>query len=120
VEFIRKNTKVLFILILPVYFIIIQSSILNKHTHFFANGLVITHSHPLDKNSEDPINNHGHTKTEICLFSLLNINFHTVTPEYNIDFKPTEYSEAFISTNIQSEYISPIFQIVPRGPPFLI
>ncbi len=116
-EFIRKNTKVLFILVLPVYFLIIQNSILNKHTHFFANGLVITHSHPLDKSSDVPVKSHGHTQKEICLFSLLNINFHTATPEYNIDFKPTENSETFVSTSIQSEYISPIFQIVPRGPP---
>ncbi len=116
-EFIRKNTKVLFILILPVYFFIIQSSILNKHTHFFANGLVITHSHPLDKNSDDPIKNHGHTQTEICLYSLLNINLHNSTPEFIVDFKPSVISETIVSTNIHSEYNSPYFQIAPRGPP---
>ncbi len=116
-QFIRKNTKVLFILVLPVYFFIIQSSILNKHTHFYANGLVVTHSHPLDKNSDDPVKSHGHTQTEICLFSLLNINFHTATPEYRIDFKPSDNSETFVSIDFQSGYTSPIFQIVPRGPP---
>ena len=119
-EFIRKNTKILFILVLPVYFVIIQNSILNKHTHFYANGLVITHSHPLDKNSDDPINSHDHTKTEICLFSLLNINLHTSTPENVIGFEPTEISEIILSTNIHFEYTSPNFQIAPRGPPFRI
>ena len=116
-EFIRNNTKVLFILVLPVYFFIIQSSILNKHTHFYANGLVITHSHPLNKNSDDPVKNHTHSQTEICLYSLLNINIHNATSEYIIDFKPSDYSETLVSLDIHIEYTSPNFHIAPRGPP---
>ena len=116
-EFIRKNTKVLFILILPVYFLIIQSSILNKHTHFFANGLVITHSHPLDKNSDDPVKSHGHSQSEIYLFSVLNINLHTATTQFFVDFNTSEKSETFIIADIQPKYTSPYFRISPRGPP---
>lgn len=119
-KFIRKNTKVLFILVLPVYFLIIQNSIRNKHTHFFPNGVVITHSHPLNRNSDDPIKNHSHSKTEICLFSLLNINLHIATPEYNIDFSTTDYSKSFVVDDVRIEYTSPNYHLVPRGPPFRI
>ncbi len=116
-EFIRKNTRVLFILVLPVYFLIIQGSILNKHTHFFSNGLVATHSHPLDKKSDDPVKSHDHSQSEICLFSVLNIDLHTATAEYFIDFKTPDNPGTFLVADIQIEYTSPNYQLVPRGPP---
>lgn len=84
-EFIRKNTKLLFILVLPVYFYIVQSSILNRHSHFLPNGMVITHSHPLDKNSEGADNNHHHNKTEICFFSNIHFDYYSVSPEIQLE-----------------------------------
>ena len=83
-EFIRKNTKLLFILVLPVYFYIVQSSILNRHSHFLPNGMVITHSHPLDKNSEGSDNDHHHNKTEICFFSNIHFDYYSVSPEIQL------------------------------------
>ena len=103
-----------------MYLLIIQSSILNKHTHFSPNGVVVTHSHPLDKNSDDPVKSHGHSQTEICLFSVLNIDLHNSITEYVIDFIAADNSETFIVANVRSEYSSPHFQIAPRGPPFRI
>ncbi len=120
VEFVRKNTKIFFILVLPVYFYIIQSSILNKHTHFFHNGLVVTHSHPFNMESDDPVNNHGHSQKEIYLFSVLNIDLHNSIIEYVIDFIAINNPETFIVADVRSEYYSPHFQIAPRGPPFRI
>ena len=119
-EFIRKNTRVLFILLLPVYFCIIQGSILNKHTHFSPDGLVVTHSHPLDKKSDDPVKSHGHSQTEFYLFSILNLGLHTATTEYVIDFKTSDNSGTFLVADIHIEYTSPNFQTAPRGPPFRI
>lgn len=118
---IRKNTKLLFILILPVYFYIIQNSILNKHTHIYANGLVITHSHILDYDDEGkPIKDHNHSQTEISLFSGLNIDLHIVTTQQTIEFKISDESENFMVADVQVKNTSSNFQIVPRGPPFRV
>ena len=119
-DFIRKNTKLLFILVLPVYFYIVQSSILNKHTHFYANGLVVTHSHSVDLNENEPINNHEHTQTEICLFYGINFDLYTVTPQNTVDFGIIDNIGTFAVYNIYCEYTSEISQTVPRGPPFRI
>ena len=73
-EFIRKHTNILFVFILPVYFYIVQNTIQNKHTHVYANGVVVTHSHPVDGGDEIPINEHDHTKSEICLYSSLHFD----------------------------------------------
>jgi len=113
VEFIRENTKFLFILVIPVYFYIVQSSILNKHSHFNSNGLVITHSHPLDKD----VNNHDHTETEICFFANLHFDFFTFTPEIQIgNFENSSFQEYIIYDN-KSTYSSTFLQIKLRGPP---
>ncbi|NQU52826.1 MAG: hypothetical protein HQ522_09835 [Bacteroidetes bacterium] len=119
-ELIRKNTKLLFILVLPVYSYIIQSSILNKHTHFYANGLVITHSHTFDLEGDKRANNHQHSQTEICLFCALNINLHEVASENSFDFSIDYKAGYYVVADVQIEYTSPNFQISPRDPPFLI
>ena len=82
--------------------------------------MVVTHSHPFDKSSDDPVKNHDHSQTEICFFSSVNINLHISTPDFVIDIKLDNYSEIFVSTEIHSEYSSPSFQIIPRGPPLRI
>ncbi|MCK3683637.1 hypothetical protein [Maribellus sp. YY47] len=73
-EFIRRHNKLWFALMLPVYLFIVNTSIQNKHTHFYANGMVVTHSHPIHSGENEPANHHGHAKTEICFFSTLHFD----------------------------------------------
>lgn len=117
-EFIRRNIKFVYILVLPVYFYIIQSSILNKHSHFYSNGLVVTHSHIIDSENDNPINDHDHTQTEICLYCDLNIDLHTVYNQVAIDFSISVKQKILFVEQNHFDYSTSIAQIAPRGPPF--
>lgn len=115
--FIRSNINFLFIFILPVYFYIVQNSIQNKHTHVYANGIVISHSHPFDGESDMPQKQHDHSKTEICLYSALNFDFYE-TPhfcELNVDV--VEVHNKYFTQDDPLEYFSTFLKLIPRGPP---
>ena len=116
-EFIRRNTKILFVLILPVYFYIVQNSIQNKHTHVYANGIVITHSHPFDKEGEAPINDHNHSKREICLYSCLHFDLYEAPALTDLVVNLTETHEDYFITNDKVEFLSAHLKSIPRGPP---
>ena len=116
-QFIRRNIKVLFILVLPAYLYIIQNSILNKHTHVYFNGLVVTHSHNLDLGEDEAANNHQHSQTEICLFCALNIDLHVVGNDQQIDFEIFDRSTTYIVADTESKYSSHYQHSVSRGPP---
>lgn len=115
---IRKNTKLIFLLVLPVYFFIVQNSLLNKHTHFYPNGIVITHSHPVDHDQNKPINDHNHTKTEICLYQSLQFEFFRVSPELVVVFGNNNLITGYISFDFISDYNSTVLASVSRGPPY--
>lgn len=117
VEFIRRNIKFVYILVLPVYFFIIQNSILNKHTHVFSNGIVITHSHFVDEENNEPLNEHKHTKSEIQLFCDLSIDFYFVPEQTQLDHFIFENFLEYIVENENAAILSPILTIDSRGPP---
>lgn len=117
---IRKNIRFIFILVLPVYFFIVQNSLLNKHSHFYANGMVITHSHPLNHENESHGEKHHHSKTEICFFQNLKIDYFRITPEIQVEFKNDKLLTEFPETYLLSNYTQPVIQFISRGPPFLI
>lgn len=119
-QFIRKNSRFLFLIVLPVYFYIVQSSILNKHTHVYANGIVVTHSHPFDKENETPGKQHKHSHIEICLYSLLNFEWFQNEESYVIkpEIKVSTY-HYFISNDV-SRYCLYHFEKSPRAPPVFI
>lgn len=102
---------------LPVYFYIVQNSILNKHTHVYSNGLVVTHSHTLDLDGDEPANNHEHSQTEICLYCGLSIDLHLVGIQAKIDFISVEKSAEYRSADTKSKYASYLQHSVTRGPP---
>ncbi len=81
--FFRKYIKFLYILCLLVYLFIAHQLIQNKHAHFYPNGKVV-HSHPLDKNSENPIDDHQHSKTEICFYQIANFDYFSHTNELQL------------------------------------
>lgn len=117
VIFIRENIKFLFVFILPVYFFIVQNSIQNKHTHFYSNGIVVTHSHPLNEDDQKPINSHHHTETEICFFSQLNFDYYNFSPELQLlAVEPPEFIQPFLEKEGNYNSVS-LFQSDPRGPP---
>jgi hypothetical protein len=74
----------LLVFILPVFLFIVQNTIQNKHTHFYPNGIVITHSHPIPQNDGEPKKEHDHTKTEICFFHQVNFNYFTYPHQFEI------------------------------------
>jgi len=119
VRFQKKNIKILITLFLAVYFYIGYTSIINRHTHFFPNGIIITHSHPFKKgkDSNKSANQHDHTSTEIHLFQ--NLPFDkaiipfTITVNCNSFDKSNEYFP-LIETLVTESLIS---DIPPRSPP---
>lgn len=117
--FIRQHINFCFVFVLPVYLYIVQTSIQNKHTHVDANGIAITHAHPFEKEGETPINEHDHSKTEICLYSNLNFDLYetTVTAELEVSL-----NEVVINYFVKNDLcLSDVhfLKTVPRGPPSL-
>lgn len=100
-----------------MYLYIVQSSIQNKHTHVDANGISITHSHPFNKESDTPINEHKHSKQEICLFCSLNFDFYETTSTNELTVILDETSANFFVTNDLLAYDSHFLKTIPRGPP---
>jgi hypothetical protein len=115
-KFIRQNIKFVFILVLPVYLYIVEHSILNKHTHVYSSGIVITHSHPLNSNSDDPLN-HDHTKSEINLFCGLNIDFHFAAEQLQLNEVVFEFLAEQRTVNEKIAFNLIDYQLIPRGPP---
>uniref|UniRef100_UPI003216EA35 hypothetical protein n=1 Tax=uncultured Draconibacterium sp. TaxID=1573823 RepID=UPI003216EA35 len=115
--FIRKHINLLFVFVLPVYFYIVQNSIQNKHTHVYANGIVITHSHPIDKESDVPTNNHKHSKREICLYSCLHFDFYETPVVSRLIVDLNETHRDYFIANERVDLFSPYFKAIPRGPP---
>ena len=115
--FIRKNIRFLFVFILPVYFYIVQNSIQNKHTHFYENGIVVSHSHPVDNATGKPINEHKHTKTEICLFQQISIDSFTPVNELIIETGDFFIARKFVIPEDEKHGCALILQPFKRGPP---
>lgn len=114
---IQKNIKFWLVVILPVYFFIVQNSIQNKHTHFYPGGIVVTHSHPLGSDESKPANDHRHTKTEICFFHQVNFDNFTFTPQLEIARTPAVDVVSFFLNNEKNITPLCIEQPVNRGPP---
>ena len=100
---------ILFVFILPVYLYIVQNSIQNKHTHVYANGIVVTHSHPFDKDGKEPINDHKHSKREICLYSSLHFDFYDIPISFNLTVKLNELHKNYFVKNDQVDVLAEEF-----------
>lgn len=77
-KFIRRHIKLLFILTLPVYLYIVQSTISNKHSHVDANGVVYVHAHPTDSRADEPVSEHEHSRTEVFMYNSLQLDYYDV------------------------------------------
>jgi hypothetical protein len=117
VVFIRENIKVLFILFLPVYFFIAHQSLQNKHTHFYANGIIVSHSHPVSTKKGEPINEHSHSPTEICFYQLVNIDYFSHSGELFFELYTPGSNKFFKRLEITEGNQTSIRKPVSRGPP---
>lgn len=115
--FIRKNINLLFVFILPVYFYIVQNSIQNKHTHVYANGIVVTHSHPLSNAEDGNASGHDHSQHEICLYSGVNFDLFELPKYVDFKVKQNEVCNHYFIYNEQAHYVSNFSLTIPRGPP---
>ena len=119
VEVLRKHIKFLFLLLLPVYFLVVQSSIATKHTHVFTNGIIITHAHPLSMGDNDAsMPEHDHTDKELQIYASLYFEFYETSQLDFIGFNPVEISYEYVEGfNKQLDYRFPHSKITLRGPP---
>ena len=112
----RKHISWLALLLIPVYFLVLGSTVKNRHTHVLPNGMVITHSHPFTDSNGKPIQ-HGHTSNQIVFFQLFTFDFfesasEAVLPEQTADLQG-EIKPICVS-QIPEIHPSAIFL---RGPP---
>nr|WP_321487452.1 hypothetical protein [uncultured Draconibacterium sp.] len=113
---IRKHTNFLFVLILPVYLYIVQNSIQNEHTHVYANGIVVTHSHPISR-SDGPNNNHKHSQREINLYASLHFGLYETPDFVEFDFEIPATHIDYLILDEQEVAIPVSLHIIPRAPP---
>ena len=118
--YIRKHSTLLALLTLLAYFFIAQTSIQTKHTHFYPNGVVITHSHPMHSNGEgngEPATKHHHSKSEICFFNNLQFHSYNISDPISIEVASREICLHYYVGNDSIKYGSDYLKIDPRGPP---
>ena len=119
----KKYIQLFFIVVLPVYFYIGYNSIINRHTHFYPNGIVITHSHPVDRKSKEagiPINQHHHTSTEVCLFYSSQSDKFIIPAKIQLADKPNEKTHKYLIVNDTTVIIKKGRKLPPRSPPYSI
>ncbi|MFV0593549.1 MAG: hypothetical protein ACK5M7_19410 [Draconibacterium sp.] len=116
-EFIRRHSKLWFTLMLPVYLYIVNNSIQNKHTHFYANGMVVTHAHPMHPAKGEPANHHNHSKTEICFFSTLHFDIAELPSYINTIAKLQEIHHEYFVKNDVLRISAKNLKSNPRAPP---
>ena len=112
----RKHISFLAILLVPVYLLVLGSTVKNKHSHVLPNGLVITHSHPFTDSNGEPVK-HSHTSNQVLFYQLFTFDFFQSSPEVFVfaDDSPiqrdinTIYAEQFSPRSVAATFL--------RGPP---
>ena len=68
----RAITGTISILILLSLFFILINVICNGHIHRIADGTILFHAHPYQKNGQnEPVKNHHHTRFELFFYDLI-------------------------------------------------
>jgi hypothetical protein len=63
----------------------VHQSLQNKHAHFYPNGVIVVHAHPVSHQEGIPINEHSHSKTEICFYHIVKFDYYTLSAEIFIE-----------------------------------
>jgi hypothetical protein len=118
-EKLRKYISILALLLIPVYFLVLGSSVKNRHTHVLSNGVVITHSHPFTDSNGKPIQ-HGHTRNQIVFFHLFTFDFFDSSPTVFLA-EETAVLQGEIKPCVCNTFPQTVSAVTfLRGPPVLI
>lgn len=113
----RKHIQILAILLIPVYLLVLGSSIRNRHTHVLPNGIVITHSHPFaDARTGLPVE-HSHTRNQILFYQLFTFDFFEHTPDTVPDRPVSALYDQFIACRPEAVTVCTFRLSLLRGPP---
>lgn len=114
----KKNImRYLVFVMLPAYFIVLQNSITNRHTHMLPNGLVVSHAHPFLGGDKSPKKEHKHSQTQIFFFQDLSDISHCAAHVTSLNevFRQSEV-RFFVDKTIHFESPHPLFNN-GRDPP---
>lgn len=112
----RKHISFLAILLIPVYLLVLGSSIRNKHSHVLPNGLVITHSHPFTDSNGEPVK-HSHTNNQVLFYQLFTFDFFQSSPEIFIPVDDSPVHREFSTTYAEQLSTRTVSTAFLRGPP---
>ena len=79
----RKYTKLIIGLALPVYLMLLGNSMMNMHMHVLSNGMVVMHAHPNHDGGKDG-KHHHHSNKEISYYQGFCLNYFNNATEHNI------------------------------------
>ncbi len=116
-KFIRRNIRLLFLLVIPVYLFIVHNSLQHKHTHFYPNGMVVSHSHPLNGDDSENPEDHSHTKNEICFYSSFNFDYYNITNEFQLGLNQNFLIKDYEVRSVGINDFKNLFFNKFRGPP---
>jgi hypothetical protein len=112
----RKHIALFALLLIPVYLLVLGSTIRNRHSHVLPNGLVITHSHPFTDATGKPIK-HSHTPNQILFYQLFTFDFFQSSPELSVTSVIQSFQEE-IATCYTEEFLTSTPSVAfLRGPP---
>ena len=108
----------IFLVLIPVFLLYLQFSLVNYHSHIFANGKSITHTHPFKdcrKNTSDKSKNDAEKQIIIFHSFVLDLGDNFPNIEYT-EFSPSDYIKA--TFQVEGIYTSNFFRKhLGRAPP---
>jgi len=117
VVFIRNNSKLFYLFVVLLYIFIVQQTLNNRHSHFYTNGLVVTHSHPTNREEGKPIQDHHHTTNEIYFYHQVNFDYFTHTGVFQITFQVFTCPQDYLLTDDAIHFQYALQHPETRGPP---
>jgi hypothetical protein len=95
----------------------VHQSLQNKHAHFYPNGVIVVHAHPVSHQEGVPINEHSHSKTEICFYHIIKFDFYTLSAEIVIEETQPAATDKVVLSEVRIWQKLFIHHPVTRGPP---
>lgn len=112
----RKHITLIALLLIPVYLLVLGSTIRNRHSHVLPNGLVITHSHPFTDADGKPVK-HGHTGNQFLFYQLFTFDFFQSSPELILSENTHSFQQEIKSVYAETFITRTSSKAFLRGPP---
>jgi hypothetical protein len=110
------SKKLLPILMIWVMGMLVINKTTNTHSHIFANGSVVTHSHPYEKpNNSKSTASHHHTNAELFFLDIVGILFITIHCAFVMTGPMQNSNVSFYFLSFPEIY--PVFNKKGRAPP---